>query len=189
MVLLWARDLRFRQAFTSDYCYCCYSYSYSLSYSRSYYCYYSRSYSYHYCRCLRKNTPFARAFALQRSISNCYLAPDLGFVKLLLPRICFSGGMFFPQTPVLQTTLLWARDLRIRRAFTVLRTGVLGNGGGRRKSCDDLGNDNNNNNKNNNNNNKTIIHYYDHHYIIILSSSLSLLVVVVLLLLVLSLLG
>ena len=50
-----------------------------------------------WCRCLWKNISFLRAFALQSSGRNCPPHPDLVFLKLRLPGVFFSGGVFFPR--------------------------------------------------------------------------------------------
>ena len=46
------------------------------------------------------NTPFVRAVALRSSSRNSNPPPDLVLRKLILPRVSFSGGMFFSQTSV-----------------------------------------------------------------------------------------
>ena len=45
-------------------------------------------------RCLSKNTPFLRAFALQLSSRHFSPAPDLVLFRLIVPRVFFSGGVF-----------------------------------------------------------------------------------------------
>ena len=44
---------------------------------------------------VNKNTPFARAFALQRSSINRSPDPDSVFSRLIFPRLFLSGGVFF----------------------------------------------------------------------------------------------
>ena len=51
-------------------------------------------------RCLRKHTPFVRAFTLEFCSRSCSPAPDLALQKPISPRLCFSGGVFLSQTPV-----------------------------------------------------------------------------------------
>ena len=46
------------------------------------------------------HTPFRRAFARQSRCRNCSPAPDLALRRLIFPRVFFSGGTFFSQTPV-----------------------------------------------------------------------------------------
>ena len=43
---------------------------------------------------VKRNTPFARAFALQDSSSNSSPAPDFDLFKLVSPGVFFSRGVF-----------------------------------------------------------------------------------------------
>ena len=49
---------------------------------------------------VKRYLPLARASALQNSSRNSITAPDLVFLMLIVPRVFFSGGVFFSQTPV-----------------------------------------------------------------------------------------
>ena len=55
-----------------------------------------------------KNTPFRWTSALQARGRNRSPAPDLALWRRVFPRVCFSRGVFFSQTPVLQHKVrLW----------------------------------------------------------------------------------
>ena len=51
-------------------------------------------------RCLWTDNPFMAGCALHSRSKKCSPAPDLVFPELIFPRVCFSGGVFFLQTPV-----------------------------------------------------------------------------------------
>ena len=61
-----------------------------------------------------KYTPFVAAFALLNCSRNCYPAPHSVFFKLNCPRLFFSGGVFFSQTPVWHCAL-WRDRSEARR--------------------------------------------------------------------------
>ena len=59
----------------------------------------------HSYQCLRKNTPFTRALAMQPGGGNCNPAPDSELSKLTFQPVFFSGGLFCLQTQVVHVEL------------------------------------------------------------------------------------
>ena len=94
--------------------------------------------------------PFTRAFAFQHSSINYSPAPDVVFLKLISPRVLFSGGVFFSQTPV-WTFLCSPRD-RQRPWRSPLSTANT------TATTTTKNNDNNVNNNNNKRNDDTNVH-------------------------------